>query len=110
VTSQANFDPATEEYQLFAAVLSAYGDGAKPSPVSSSGFAGVLGAVRLLNAATITDYSSAGMIAAVKTAPAVKVPLGGGADMKCTGTVSPFGPGICSDFATFGDAEADGSI
>lgn len=108
--SQQNYSPQDKEFQLFDAVLKKYGDGLKVTTTTASGYLAVLNTVRALNAAQVTDYTSAGLIAAARRMPETPLALGGGATMKCDGTRIPFSKAICSDFTVVGDAQADGSV
>ncbi|MCW2622034.1 MAG: putative amino acid transporter [Frankiales bacterium] len=108
ITGQANLDPTTDDYKLYAAVLK--NAGMKDSGNATSGYEAALGLVRALNAAKVTDYTSAGLLAAIKSAPATPYPLGNGATMKCDGTAVPISKSICSTFGVVGDGQKDGTV
>jgi branched-chain amino acid transport system substrate-binding protein len=109
VIGQANYAPDNDEFKLYSAVIGQ--TGLANSANASSGYQGMLGMVRALNGAKVTDFTSAGFTAAIKAAPAAKLPLGGGATFKCDGTAIPaISKSICSTFGVAGTAAKDGKV
>jgi branched-chain amino acid transport system substrate-binding protein len=109
VIGQANFSPDSEEFKLYEAILK--DDGVTPSTTAASGYQGALALVRALNAAKITDFTTTGITAALKAAPASPVPLGDGATFRCDGTaIAAVSKAICSTFGVAGAAAKDGSV
>ncbi len=70
----------------------------------------MLGLIRALNAAKLTDTSAKGVLAALKIAPAVPLPLGGGATFQCNGKAVSLSPFICSAAGTIADTGASGTL
>jgi branched-chain amino acid transport system substrate-binding protein len=60
------------------------------------GYVGMLGLVRAANANKVTEPTAANLLAAMKTAKAVPLPLGGGNTFTCDGSAVPSLPAICS--------------
>jgi branched-chain amino acid transport system substrate-binding protein len=109
IVSQANYGATTPEFKLYQAVMK--NDSLTPSGNTASGYSGMLSLVRAANAAKITDYTPAGLLAAVKSAPATPFPNGDCATMKCDGSAIPgISKNICSTFGVVGTANKDGSV
>jgi branched-chain amino acid transport system substrate-binding protein len=109
VASQ-DLDPKTKEFQLYTAILKKYGGNAAAGQ-SSFSYAPMLGLIRMLDAAKLTDTSAKGVLAAVKTAPAVPLPLGGDtATFQCTGKQISISPFVCSAIGNVADVGTDGSL
>ncbi|MFJ8816298.1 hypothetical protein [Amycolatopsis thermoflava] len=66
-----------------------------------------LGLVRALTAARATDLTSAGIEAAVKSAPPVPCPLGGGATFQCGGKTVSLSPNLCNASGLMADISED---
>jgi branched-chain amino acid transport system substrate-binding protein len=107
VTTQV-LDAKDPEFQLFSAVMKKYGGEVSTQP--AFGYAPALGLVRALSAAKITDLTSAGALAAIKSAPAVPLPLGAGATFKCDGTAVALSKNICASAGSIADTAADGTL
>jgi branched-chain amino acid transport system substrate-binding protein len=107
VTSN-DLTPGDKEYELYQAIQAKYNG--STAPIASSGYAPMLGLIRALSAAKLTDTSAAGVLAAIKAAPAVALPLGGGATFQCNGKAVSLSPQICSPVGTIADTAADGSL
>ncbi len=107
VTSN-DLTPGDKEYELYQAIQAKYNG--STAPIASSGYAPMLGLIRALNAAKLTTTSAAGVLAALKAAPAVPLPLGGGATFQCNGKAVSLSPQICSPVGTIADTAADGSL
>ncbi|MCW2528336.1 MAG: putative amino acid transporter [Pseudonocardiales bacterium] len=108
VTTQAA-DPSDPDYKLFLAVQKKY-DGAT-DPMAVFGYVPLLGLIRSLNAAKVTDISATGVTAAIKSAPAAELPLGKGATFKCDGTALPtVSKNICSLAAFVADTDESGAL
>jgi branched-chain amino acid transport system substrate-binding protein len=108
IIAQANQNPTSEEFKLFSAVMKT-----AKLPLTAdtvSGYTASLNMVRALNAAKVTDYSPAGLLAAVKGAPATPFALGDGATMKCDGTAVSIAKSVCSVFGVVGDSDKDGNV
>jgi branched-chain amino acid transport system substrate-binding protein len=101
-------DPKSAEYKLYVAIQKKY-NGAT-SAIATSGYAPVLGLIRALNAAKLTDTSAKGVLAALAAAPAVPLPLGGGATFQCNGKAVSISPFICSAAGAIADTAADGTL
>jgi branched-chain amino acid transport system substrate-binding protein len=101
-------DPSSAEYKLYAAIQAKY-NGAT-SAIATSGYAPMLGLIRALNAAKLTDTSAKGVLAALAAAPAVPLPLGGGATFQCNGKAVSISPFICSAAGAIADTAADGKL
>jgi ABC-type branched-subunit amino acid transport system substrate-binding protein len=110
VFTPANLDPTSAEFKLYDAVRKTYSPDVEPDAVYSTGYQGILGLIRALNAANITDLTSAGVVAAMKSAPPVDLPLGGGAQFQCNGKQIFISPQICSAGGITADATADGGV
>jgi branched-chain amino acid transport system substrate-binding protein len=111
ISAQANVDPNDKEFQLFKAVIGKYGKGLGTTATVASGYQGMLGFVRAVNAASGTDVTPAGITKALQTMPATPYPLGGGATFKCDGTALPtISKNVCSTAGFVADAAADGTL
>jgi branched-chain amino acid transport system substrate-binding protein len=111
ITSQANIDPADEEFQLFSAVLDTYGPEIKDTLRAAGGYQAVLSFARALNASKATDLSPAGIRTALETMPATPYPLGGGATFQCNGEAIPaISKNICSAMGIVADASKTGEL
>jgi len=110
VVTTSDLDPANPETKLFDAVMAKYGQGSKGTLLGSQGYAPMLGLIKALNAAKITDTSAAGILAGIKSAPPTTYPLAAGAQFQCTGKVIPIAPNDCSSDGILADANADGTI
>jgi branched-chain amino acid transport system substrate-binding protein len=109
VVAQADVDPKNSEFQLFSAVIKAYGPGLTTDGNAVSGYQGMLGLVRAFNASGSTDTSPAGITKAIKAMPPTTYPLGGGADFQCNGKAVSISPNICSTVGFVADAATDGT-
>jgi branched-chain amino acid transport system substrate-binding protein len=107
VTSN-DLTPGSKEFELYQAIQAKYNG--STAPIASSGYAPMLGLIRALNAAKLTDTSAAGVLAALKAAPAVPLPLGGGATFQCDGKAVSLSPNICSAVGTIADTSAAGEL
>ncbi|WP_261574365.1 ABC transporter substrate-binding protein [Frankia gtarii] len=111
IMGQANQDPTTAEYKLYSAVVDAYGKGLKTNDAYTiSGYQGMLGLIRSVNAVAGTDVTPAGVAKAIQTAPATPYPIGGGATFQCNGKASPVSPNICSTTGFVADASKTGTL
>jgi len=110
VATTADLDPANPETKLFNAVIAKYGDGGKPTLLGTQGYAPMLALINALNAAKITDTSAAGVIAAIKSAPATTYPLAAGAKFQCNGKQMAISPNVCSSNGILASAKADGTL
>ncbi|MCW2526203.1 MAG: putative branched-chain amino acid transporter, amino acid-binding protein, partial [Pseudonocardiales bacterium] len=102
-------DPDDAEFKLYEAIQAKY-DGAKSLAYGPFGYAPVLGLIRALNAAKLTDTSASGVLAAIKSAPAVPLPLGGGATFQCNGAAVSLSPNVCSSVGALADTDAKGNL
>ena len=105
VTTQAA-DQTDKEYQLFLAIQKKYSGATDSQAVF--GYVPMMGLIRALTAAKVTDITAAGVAAAIKSAPAVPIPLGLGATFKCDGTAISISKNICSTAAFLADTDAAG--
>ncbi|MCU1586882.1 MAG: putative amino acid transporter [Frankiales bacterium] len=110
VFTPANLDPSTDEFKLYDAVRTTYANGTPSDAVFSTGYQGILALIRALNAANLTDFTGAGVAAAMTSAPPVAIPLGGGAMFQCNGKQIFISPQICSSGGITADATADGGL
>ena len=111
IVAQANVNPNDKEFQLFKAVIGKFGNGLGTDANVISGYQGLLGFVRAVNAASGTDVTPAGITQALQTMPATPYPLGGGATFKCDGTATAaISKNICSTTSFVADAAADGTL
>lgn len=110
VFTPANLDPASEEFKIYDAVRKTYSPDVEADAVYSTGYQAILGLIRVLNAANLTDFTPAGVVAAIKAAPPVNLPLGGGAQFQCNGKQIFVSAQICSSGGITADATADGGI
>jgi hypothetical protein len=111
IVAEANVNPNDKEFQLFKAVIGKYGNGLGTDANVQSGYQGMLGLVRGVNAASGTDVTPAGITKALQTMPATPYPLGGGATFKCDGTALPaISKNICSTASFVADAATDGTL
>jgi branched-chain amino acid transport system substrate-binding protein len=111
IVAEANVNPNDKEFQLFKAVIGKYGNGLGTNAMVQSGYQGLLGFVRAVNASGGTDVTPAGITKALQSMPATPYPLGGGATFKCDGTAVPgISKNICSTVGFVADATADGTL
>ncbi|MCW2622526.1 MAG: putative branched-chain amino acid transporter, amino acid-binding protein [Frankiales bacterium] len=108
--STTNLDPADSEYKLYIEILKKYGNGMEHSANAAAGYQGILGMIRAVNAASITDLSPAGVSAAMKSAPATPMPLGGGATFQCNGKAVAIAPAVCTAAGFTGTSNKDGEL
>lgn len=108
----ANIDPNTDtaDGKVFAAALAKYADNVVPNADSASGYSAMLAVVRALNAAKITDYTAAGFLASMESAPPVEFPLGDGIKFQCNGKQVAIAPRICTPDTLVGTADKDGVV
>ncbi|WP_261553761.1 ABC transporter substrate-binding protein [Frankia tisae] len=111
IVAQANRDPSTPEFKLYSAVVDAYGGSLKTAdPYTISGYQGMLGLVRGVNAVSGTGVTPTDIATALKTAPPAKYPLGGGATFQCNGKASTVSPNICASTGFVADASKTGEL
>lgn len=110
VVTTSDLDPENDETKLFSAILKKYGDGAKESVITASGYSPTLGLINALNAAEITDITAAGVVAALKAAPPTTYPLAAGAQFQCDGKQMAASPNVCSAAGILATATADGQL
>ncbi|MEX5637021.1 ABC transporter substrate-binding protein [Parafrankia sp. FMc2] len=111
IVAQANVDPNGNEFKLFKAVIEKYGDGLSTDGNVVSGYQGMLGFIRAVNAGGGTDVTPAGITKAIQSMPATPYPLGGGATFKCDGTaITGISKNICSTVGFVADAAPDGAL
>jgi branched-chain amino acid transport system substrate-binding protein len=109
VLAQADLDPTSAEVKLYDAVRTTYAPGTPTSNFFSSGYQGVLGLIRALNAGKLAANTPAAALAAIRTGKDVLIPLGGGKTFACDGKAIPSkSAGICSTVGFLSDATADG--
>ena len=110
VFTPANLDPSSDEVKLYDAIRAKYDPNTPSDAVYSTGYQSILGLIRVLNANALTDFTPAGVAAAIKAAPPVDLPLGGGAKFQCNGKQITISPAICSTGGITAEAQADGSL
>lgn len=96
VATVLNLDPAEPDSQLYSAVLAKFGEGAKFGQLSSSGYAPMLGMIKALNAAAVTDPTPQTIMEGMRTAPPTEYPLTNGIMFQCNGDQIALSPNICS--------------
>ncbi len=101
-------EPTDPEYKLFTAIQNKYGG--TTQGLASFGYAPMMGLIRALNAAKLTDTSAKGVLAAIPKFPATPLPLGGGATFQCNGKAVSISPFICSAVGAIADTAADGTL
>jgi ABC-type branched-subunit amino acid transport system substrate-binding protein len=110
VFTPANLDPSSDEFKLYQAVRAKYDPNTPDDAVYSTGYQSILGLIRVLNAANLSDFTPAGVVTAITTAPEVDLPLGGGAKFQCNGKQIVISPAICSTSGITAEAKADGTL
>lgn len=110
VFTPASLDPAADDTKLYDAILRKYSPGVTSNANYSTGYQAMMGLIRALNQAPVTDFTSAGFVAAIKAAKAVPIPLGGGGTFTCDGKQIFVSPAICSSGGITADATADGGV
>lgn len=110
VSSTYSTDPADPDWPLFQAVLKQYGDGLTVSGESITGFQGMLTLIRVVNAAKPKEVTAASVLKAIKSAPAVQYPLGGGKTIRCNAPLAAISPNICSIGGLIADADSEGHM
>ncbi|MFC3243549.1 ABC transporter substrate-binding protein [Gordonia humi] len=69
VAAQLNLDPEAPDSKVYSAALAKYGDGAEFGQISSVGYAPMLGLIKALNAAKVTDPTPQTVTKGIQTAP-----------------------------------------
>ena len=110
VVASTDLDTSKGEGATFKAALDKFGGGAKVEASSSVGYAAMLGVVRILNNAKVTDLTSANISAAIKAMPALVYPVSAGATFQCNGKQVALGPNICSAQGLIATADKDGVL
>ncbi|MBA4022607.1 MAG: branched-chain amino acid ABC transporter substrate-binding protein [Gordonia sp.] len=110
VATALNLSPDAPDSQLYSAVLAKYGDGAKFGQLSSAGYAPMLGMIKALNAAKVTDPTQQTIMEAMKTAPPTEYPLTNGIMFQCNGKQIPISPNICSADGILAKATKNGEL
>ena len=110
VATPLDLSPDAPDSQLYSAILAKYGDGAKFGQLSSAGYAPMLGMIKALNAAKLTDPTQQTVMESIKTAPPTEYPLTNGIMFQCNGKQIPISPNICSADGILAKATKDGSL
>ncbi|ASR03229.1 ABC transporter substrate-binding protein [Gordonia rubripertincta] len=110
VTAALNLSPDAADSQLYSAILAKYGDGAKFGQLSSAGYAPMLGMIKALNAAKVTDPTKETVMEGLKTAPPTEYPLTDGIIFQCNGKQIPISPNICSADGILAKANENGEL
>ncbi|NMD61414.1 UNVERIFIED_ORG: branched-chain amino acid transport system substrate-binding protein [Nocardia globerula] len=110
VATSQNLSPDAPDSQLYSAILAKYGDGAKFGQISSVGYAPMLGMIKALNAAKISDPTKETVMAAMKSAPPTEYPLTNGIMFQCNGKQIPISPNICSSDGIVAKANKNGEL
>jgi len=106
-----NTNPNDNEYKLYKAMIAKFGLSLPVDASAASGYQGMLGFVRAVNAGGGTDVTSAGILKAFQAMPATPYPLGGGGKFRCGGTAMVgISKNICSTVGFIADGAADGSL
>jgi ABC-type branched-subunit amino acid transport system substrate-binding protein len=107
----ANLDPANDETKLYDAIRETYGSGLETSPDVTVGYQAMLGLIRAVDAGgALTDFTPAGLLAAIKSMPAAPLPLAGGATFQCNGKQVSIAPGVCSTGGITATSDKDGVL
>jgi branched-chain amino acid transport system substrate-binding protein len=99
-----------EEFTQLQAVLKKYKPDVKADARTAAGFQVVVGFQRAIAASRTTDFTAAGVLAALKSAPAVPYPLSDGQTFKCDGTALAISKNVCSAIALAATADKDGNL
>ncbi|MCW2527212.1 MAG: hypothetical protein JWM76_2072 [Pseudonocardiales bacterium] len=110
VVASTDLDTARPDGKIFAAAMSKWGQGADVEAASAVGYAAMLGLVRILNAAKVTDLTPANISAAIKAMSPLEYPLSGGSMFQCNGKQVALGPNICSSDGIIATADKDGNL
>ncbi|WP_169816086.1 ABC transporter substrate-binding protein [Nocardia miyunensis] len=110
VVTTADLDTSTHDAKLFRAVLGKYGDHAAVRANSAFGYSPMLATVTALNAGKITDFSPAGVLSAIKAAPATEYPMAMGAKFQCDGKQMGLSPNMCGSSGLIATANKDGVL
>lgn len=110
VSASADLNPELESVKLFTAVLAKFGDGAEVSSMSNAGYSPTLGVINALNAASISDVTAAGVMAAIKSAPPTELPNSDGIQFQCNGKQISFSPNTCSADGILATADKEGNL
>lgn len=110
IVAQFDTEVNDNEYKLYKAVIAKFGRSLQLDASAASGYQGMLGFVRAVNAGGGTDVTSAGILKAIQTMPATPYPLGGGGKFKCDGTaLAGIAKNVCSKVGFIADGATDGS-
>ncbi|MCW2622367.1 MAG: putative branched-chain amino acid transporter, amino acid-binding protein, partial [Frankiales bacterium] len=111
VFTPASLDPAQQETKVFKEVLKTYGN-VKLDADSTVAYQSVLSFFRAGNAAgPLTDFTPAGLVAAIRKMPATDLPLGQGGKFQCDGTALPaISKAICSTQGITAKSDKDGVL
>jgi branched-chain amino acid transport system substrate-binding protein len=110
VVTGANLTDAGKDYPLFKAVLAKYAGETPTSSAAASGYAPMIALAEALTAAELKDYSSKGIVAALKAAPAADYPLTDGIQFQCNGKAVALSPNTCSADGLLAQADKDGKL
>lgn len=110
VFTPADLTPGNDETKLFDAVRKSYANDHVASPEFVRGYQAMLGLIRVLNAADLSDFTPAGVVRAMRSAPPTPLPMGGGTMVECNGKKIFISPAICTVDGLSADAQADGSM
>jgi branched-chain amino acid transport system substrate-binding protein len=102
------FDPTDPDYKLYVEIMNRYGG--TIGTQSAFGYIPLLGLIRALNGAKITDTSPAGVLAGIRSAPVEPLPLGKGSTFQCNGKQLTVSKNICSVAGFIADPDAKGNL
>jgi branched-chain amino acid transport system substrate-binding protein len=109
VSTFATGDPESEEFQLYQAVIEAYGvDGIDLGGVSPSGYQAVVGFARAMEGLT-GDVTPDTVKAALAAMTATPMPLADGITYQCDGQQVSLAPNVCSTDVLWTELDADGN-
>ncbi|WUA11249.1 ABC transporter substrate-binding protein [Nocardia sp. NBC_01377] len=110
VSTSGNYDPEAPDSKIFIAALAKYGDNAGFGPTAGYGWQPTLALIQALNASKVTDVTPADVVAAVKSAPPLPLPLGAGITYQCNGKQLPLSPNACGSDGIVATPAKDGSL
>ncbi|WP_405182671.1 ABC transporter substrate-binding protein [Nocardia sp. NBC_01377] len=110
VATSGDYTPEAPDSKIFTAALAEYGDGGKFGPTTGYGWQPTLAFIQALNATKPAELTPSSILAAVQSAPALPLPLGGGVTYQCDGKQNPLSPFMCGNDGVVATAAKDGTL